>query len=71
MTEVNASGNPLTGGDVYSDGTIGKGDDISGVSILFPAMTKVITLDISNCGLGPSAMPELSKLVRDASAVGL
>eukprot|EP01047_Picozoa_sp_COSAG01_P066733 COSAG01_NODE_9272_length_2496_cov_4.721736_1_plen_757_part_01 len=69
LTEVNTSGNPLTGGYVYSSGKIDKGDDISGVSILFPAMTKIVTLNISNCGLGPRAMVELSKLVRDASAV--
>eukprot|EP01047_Picozoa_sp_COSAG01_P022104 COSAG01_NODE_1303_length_10815_cov_14.897938_8_plen_1330_part_00 len=69
LTEVNASGNPLTGGYVNSNGKIDEGHDISGVSVLFPAMTKIITLNISNCGLGPSGMPELSKLVRDARAV--
>eukprot|EP01047_Picozoa_sp_COSAG01_P028039 COSAG01_NODE_1871_length_9009_cov_5.036139_5_plen_1198_part_00 len=68
LTDVNASGNPLTGGDVY-DGTVYLGQDISGVSVLFPAMTKIITLNVSNCGLGPTAMPELSKLVSDATAV--
>eukprot|EP01047_Picozoa_sp_COSAG01_P056141 COSAG01_NODE_6332_length_3731_cov_7.563051_1_plen_1055_part_00 len=73
LTDVDASGNPLTGGFVggfAGDDTVYDGEDISGVSVLFPAMTKkVITLNVSNCGLGPSAMPELSKLVRDASAV--
>jgi hypothetical protein len=34
-------------------------------------MTAVITLNVSNCGLGPWAMPKLSKLVRDASAAVL
>jgi hypothetical protein len=69
LNEVNMSGNPLTGGDVLGDGSVELGTDISGVAVLFPSMTAVITLNVSNCGLGPSAMPELSKLVRDASAV--
>jgi hypothetical protein len=73
---VTASGNPLTGGEPEwnaNDATDcwhqTDGKDISGVSVLFPAMTQVITLNVSDCGLGPTAMPELAKLVCDASAV--
>eukprot|EP01047_Picozoa_sp_COSAG01_P037883 COSAG01_NODE_3039_length_6684_cov_8.217464_5_plen_578_part_00 len=68
LKEVTMSGNPLTGGEVWPRGVKG-GEDISGVSVLFPAMTNFVTLNVSNCGLGPTAMLELSKLVRDASAV--
>eukprot|EP01049_Picozoa_sp_SAG25_P010992 SAG25_NODE_1274_length_3426_cov_2.050496_3_plen_439_part_01 len=74
VKEVTVSGNPLTGGEPKwnratksYDQTDGK--YISGVSVLFSAMTRVITLNVSNCGLGPTAMPELAKLVCDASAV--
>eukprot|EP01047_Picozoa_sp_COSAG01_P024917 COSAG01_NODE_1555_length_9928_cov_20.399837_10_plen_449_part_00 len=70
VTDVNMSGNPLTGKMDDCDDPV-DGKDISGVSVLFPAMTRIITLNVSNCGLGPTAMPELSKLVRDASAVAL
>jgi Ran GTPase-activating protein (RanGAP) involved in mRNA processing and transport len=38
------------------------------VSVLFPSMTKVTELDVSNCGLGATSMPGLAKLVSDATA---
>jgi len=62
------SNNPLTGGFVWEGRVFFEGEDIFGVSVLFSAMTKIITLNLSNCGLGLTTMPELAKLVRDASA---
>eukprot|EP01047_Picozoa_sp_COSAG01_P057394 COSAG01_NODE_6630_length_3570_cov_14.233938_1_plen_901_part_10 len=67
LTDVNVSGNPLTG-KVYNGSPI-DGKDISGVSVLFPVMTRVVKLNVSECGLGPTSMPELAKLVSDATAV--
>eukprot|EP01047_Picozoa_sp_COSAG01_P050995 COSAG01_NODE_5210_length_4407_cov_569.201021_1_plen_1354_part_01 len=66
LTDVNMSGNPLTG-KMYRGKPV-DGKDISGVSALFPVMTRVIKLNVSECGLGPTSMPELAKLVRDATA---
>jgi hypothetical protein len=74
VKKVALSGNALTGGepsynvttkafDIQTDGK-----DISGVSVLFPSMTKVTELDVSNCGLGATSMPGLAKLVSDATA---
>ena len=67
LTDVNMSGNPLTGKTFNGKPVDGK--DISGVSALFPVMTRVIKLNVSECGLGPTSMPELAKLVCDARAV--
>eukprot|EP01047_Picozoa_sp_COSAG01_P038899 COSAG01_NODE_3183_length_6447_cov_3.930687_1_plen_407_part_00 len=72
LKKVALRGNPLTGGEPEYLGndkfaqTDGK--DTSGVSVLFPSMTQVTELDVSDCGLGPTSMPELAKLVSDARA---
>jgi hypothetical protein len=69
VTDVNMSFNSLTGGKIYG-GTAIDGKDISRVcaTCMFPVMTRVVKLNVSNCGLGPTAMLELAKLVRDARA---
>eukprot|EP01047_Picozoa_sp_COSAG01_P081364 COSAG01_NODE_16193_length_1261_cov_1.190189_1_plen_381_part_10 len=67
VADVNMSGNPLTGGKIYGGKPI-DGKDISCVCAMFPILTRVVKLNVSNCGLGPTAMVELAKLVRDARA---
>jgi len=74
VNKIALSGNALTGGspdynpqtDAYDIQTDGK--DISGVSALFSSMTQVAELDVSNCGLGPTATAELAKVVSSAEA---
>eukprot|EP01047_Picozoa_sp_COSAG01_P016336 COSAG01_NODE_834_length_13230_cov_18.826746_16_plen_73_part_00 len=53
------SGNPLTGKMVLDQPVDGK--DISGVSVLFPVMTRVVKLNVFKCGLGPTR--RLTKIV--------
>ena len=44
------------------------GQDVSGVAVLFPALVKVTTVYLSDCGLGPSSIAELAKAISSAGA---
>jgi Ran GTPase-activating protein (RanGAP) involved in mRNA processing and transport len=72
VTDVDMSGNPITGSEWNDDTEEMEYDlDLSGVSMLFPAMTRIIKLNVSECDLGPSSMPELAKLFSDADAAAV
>ncbi|MDC0510770.1 hypothetical protein OAN61_00020 [bacterium] len=70
VTSVDLRQNPLTGGKVgWQDGGVSVGDDDAGITAISDVLpkSKITDMNMSNCGIGPSALKIVSSTLSTAA----